>query len=77
MSKKFIKNIIYSKSHIKINLLFSKDYKNFDFNSFGEKNKCAPQGAQKTKGKIHKEFSPSNPDFLVRNLRNGSKPEIF
>jgi site-specific DNA recombinase len=77
-AKKFIKNIIYSKSHIKINLLnpsFSKDYKDFedfDFNSFGEKNACAPQGAQKTKGKIHKEFSPSNSDFLVRNLRNGS-----
>ena len=63
--KKFIKNIIYSSSQIQITLYFSKDSENFDFSFFGGEK-------QKNREKIHQEFSPAKPDFLVRDNKTGS-----
>jgi hypothetical protein len=63
--KKFIKNIIYSSSQIQITLYFSKDSENFDFSFFGG-------GKQKNREKIRSEFSPVEPDLLVRDNKIGS-----
>ncbi|MFH2146016.1 MAG: hypothetical protein ABII75_08350, partial [Candidatus Omnitrophota bacterium] len=63
--KKFIKNIIYSSSQIQITLYFSKDYENFAFSFFGG-------GEQKNREKIRSEFSPVEPDLLVRDNKIGS-----
>ena len=63
--KKHIKNIIYSSSQIQITLYFSKDSENLDFSFFGG-------GKQKNREKIRNEFSPVEPDLLVRDNKIGS-----
>jgi len=64
-AKKFIKNIVYSKENIQINLYYSIDSEDFDFSFLDGANK-------KEQRKILGEFSAEHKNSMVRNIQIGS-----
>jgi len=64
-AKTFIKNIIYSKENVQINLYYSIDSEDFDFSFLDGANK-------KEQRKIHPEFSAKDKKSMVRNVQFGS-----
>ncbi|MGB9762373.1 MAG: recombinase family protein, partial [Caldimicrobium thiodismutans] len=64
-AKKFIKDIIYSKSDIQINVYYSNSFENSDFSSLGGQ-------TEKIQGGIAPQFPPHTPNFSVCNMKNGS-----
>jgi len=64
--KKFIKEIIYSKENIQINLYFSICFEDLDFSFLGRTNK-------NERRKIHPEFSAEDKNLMVRSVQNGSR----
>ncbi len=74
-AKKFIKNILYSKSDIQVNLYYSTNYEKSDFSFLGGENTCPPKPRrrrEKMQGKIPQEFSPNFSDLSVCSIQNGS-----
>ncbi len=68
-AKKFIRNIIYSKSDIQINLYYSNNFENSDFSSLGG-------ASQMLQGKTVNQFSPEFADSRVRGMISGSPGRI-
>jgi hypothetical protein len=63
--KKFIKDIIYSKSDIQINLYYSMNFEDSDFCFLGRQ-------SEKIQGEIPEQFPPHTPNFSFPNMKIGS-----
>ncbi len=68
-AKKFIKDIVYSKSDIQLNLYYSGSYEDSKSLEFGGKNK-------QFRGKSLDEFAPEFSNPSVCNVKNGGPPGI-